>query len=154
LEHPRGGIRELPFGRERRIELAVRMTRHEVVEQVERDSDVVRRRAEVRIEFRDIAALGDDELTLLGRLCADGAGERRRQCGSGAGDAGSLQKLATGETGHEAPPEKVLLFAGTWRRLSRPRRGGSGGYRAAFGCVVVAPEAGMLERGRVRGGST
>src|SRR5439155_635549 len=91
--------------------------------QVEGDPDVVGRRAVVGIELRDVAALGDDELTLLRALGAGGAGQRRGQCGGGAGDAGRLQQLATGETAHEAPPGRVLLFAGTRVRLSRARAG-------------------------------
>ena len=64
------------------IELAVRMAADQVVEDVERDADVVGRGAEVRVELGDVAALGDDQLPLLRGLGLGGdprsAGAPRR----------------------------------------------------------------------------
>src|SRR5262249_35264867 len=53
----------------------------EVVEDVEGHADVVRRGREVRIELRDVATLGNDQLPLLGRLGGDGPGRSAFQNG-------------------------------------------------------------------------
>jgi hypothetical protein len=51
----------------------------QIVEEIERDTDVLGRRAEVRIELGDVTRLGGDELLLLGGLGLRRAGERLRQ---------------------------------------------------------------------------
>src|SRR5262249_12937682 len=84
LERPRRLTLELPLGGQAGIELAVRVAGREVVVDVERHADVVGRRAEVRIELRDVAALRHDQLALLGRL---GSGARGERDGGGAGGA-------------------------------------------------------------------
>ena len=78
---------ELPLGGQAGVELAVRVPARQVVEEVERDADVVRRRAEVRVELGDVAALGGDQLLLLG-----GLGLRR--AGSAWGSAPATPRAA------------------------------------------------------------
>ncbi len=55
LNAPRGLPFELPLGGEPGVELAVGMAAGQVVEDVERDADVVGRGAEVRVELGDVA---------------------------------------------------------------------------------------------------
>ena len=119
LERPRGRRRQLPLGGEPGMELAVGMAAREVVEEVERPADVVGRRAEVRVQPRQVAALGDDQFTLLGRLGAGGAGQRRRDCGGGAERGGGLQEISSRQMAH------TLLFrAWPTPRALRQRRCG------------------------------
>jgi len=54
------------------------MPARQVVEEIERDADVLRRGAEVRVELGDVARLGGDELLLLGGLGMRRAPERLR----------------------------------------------------------------------------
>ena len=84
LEGPRGRRGRLPLGREPGLQLAVRMAVRQVVEDVERDADVVRRGREVGIEPGEVAALGDDELALLGRLGGGAPWRRALQQGRAA----------------------------------------------------------------------
>src|SRR5205807_8605840 len=63
-------------------------------------------------ELRDVTPLGDDQLTLLGRLGAGRSGQSRRQGSGGAGDAGRLQQLATGETAHGGTSRKSAAICG------------------------------------------
>src|SRR5439155_24121848 len=100
-------------------ELAVGMAAREVVEEVERPADVVGRRAEVRVQPRQVAALGDDELTLLGRLGAGRAGQRRRQRGGGAERGGGLQAISSRQMAH------TLLFR-AWPEPRTLRQPGCG----------------------------
>jgi hypothetical protein len=65
LERPRRLVLELPLGGEPGIQLAVRVTAGQVVEEVEGDADLVGVGAEVRVELRDVATLGGDQLLLL-----------------------------------------------------------------------------------------
>src|SRR5207244_12606251 len=65
-------------------QLAVGTPARQVVEDVERDADVVRRRAQVGIQVGDVAALGDDEIALLRGLRVRElwhAGKRGRRAG-------------------------------------------------------------------------
>src|SRR5438128_398621 len=76
LERPLGRALELPVRSEAGVELAVRVAGHQIVEEVERHADVVGRSREVRVELRDVAALGDDQLRLRRRLGARGSRTR------------------------------------------------------------------------------
>src|SRR5262249_56165431 len=78
------------------IKVGVGVGGREVVEQVERDADVVGGRAVVRVELGDVAALGGDELTLLGGLGPRRAWEPLQRAGHT--DRGrALEQLATSD---------------------------------------------------------
>src|SRR5207249_7260622 len=81
LERPRRLALELPLRREAGRELAVGAPARQVVEDVERDTDVVRRRAQVRVQVGDVAALGDDEVALRGGLRLSGMRQSRERGG-------------------------------------------------------------------------
>ncbi|NUN51967.1 MAG: AAA family ATPase, partial [Planctomycetaceae bacterium] len=74
LEDPRRLALHAPLGGQALGELAVRVAARQVVEDVERRADVVRRRVHVRIERGHVAPLGDHQLSLGRRL------GRRRPC--------------------------------------------------------------------------
>jgi hypothetical protein len=95
LERPRLLTLNLPFGGEAGDELAVGPAAREVVEHVERDADVVRRRAHVGIERRDVPTLGDQQLALLGGLGGGRTSQSARQGGGGAGQGRALEKIST-----------------------------------------------------------
>jgi hypothetical protein len=69
----------------------------QIVEEIERDTDVLGRRAEVRVELGDVARLGGDELLLLGGLGLRRAGERLRQRAGHAERCRALEQLATSD---------------------------------------------------------
>src|SRR5206468_1810311 len=100
LEHPRRLALQLPLRRETGGELAVGPATGEVVEDVERDADVVRRRALVRIERRDVTALGDDQLLLLRRLRGRRARKTGRERGHRARRGGGLEHVTSGDLCH------------------------------------------------------
>src|SRR5213078_1460729 len=100
LERPLGLALPFPLGREPRVELAVRMARHQVVEDVERDADVIGRGAEVRIELGDVPALGDDQLTLRRRLGGRGSRKRSGERRGGAEGGRPLEWLASCDLDH------------------------------------------------------
>src|SRR5262249_17341070 len=88
LERPRRRRGQLPLRGQPRMELAVRMAADEVVVEVERDPDVVGRRAHVGIEERDVAGLGDDQLPLLRGLGSRAPPARRAPAGAAGAAAG------------------------------------------------------------------
>src|SRR5262249_57587093 len=87
---------ECPLRWQGGVKLAVRVAAREVVEQVERDADVVGGRAVVRIELGDVAALGGDELPLLGGLGPRRAWEPLQRAGH-TDHGRALEHLATSD---------------------------------------------------------
>src|SRR5262249_21655791 len=94
-----------------RVQLAVRVPARQVVEEIERDADVLRRRAEMGIEFRDVAALGGDKLLLLSRLRLRRARKDLRQP-TGHSECGRGLEQITASDVHSAPPCKPGGLAG------------------------------------------
>src|SRR6516164_5335316 len=70
------------------------MPARQVVEEIERDADVLRRGAEVRVELGDVARLGGDELLLLGGLGMRRAPERLRQSAEHPNPCRALEQFA------------------------------------------------------------
>ena len=99
LELPQGRIHKLPLGSERWMQLAVVVSAHEVIEEIEGDGDVGGGRGQVRVEVRDVAALGDDQLRLPGGL------RRRRPREQGLGDEAASDQ--TGRPREQRPPRDV-----------------------------------------------
>src|SRR5205823_8263172 len=93
LEGPRRRVLELPVGGEAGVELAVRVATGQVVEEVERDPDLVGAGAEVGIELRDVAALRGDQLFLWGLGSTEARACRERGPGN-AQRRRALQQLA------------------------------------------------------------
>src|SRR5581483_4184500 len=85
-ERPRGGRGGLPLGRQAGMERVVGVAPRQVVEEVERDPDVVRGRGEVRVELRDVAALADHQLAALGGLAGGGPSRAGAERGRGGPD--------------------------------------------------------------------
>src|SRR5262249_41129335 len=69
---------ELPLGGQPRIELAVRMPARQVVEEIERDTDILGCRAEMRVKLGDVPRLGNDKFLLLRALGVRRPQERLR----------------------------------------------------------------------------
>ena len=103
LEDPGCLPLELPLRGQPRVELAVGVPAHQVVEEVERDPDVVGRGAEVRVELGDVAALRPHQLALLGGLGRGGACQRVGDRGDRASGGGALEKVTSGECHVDSP---------------------------------------------------
>src|SRR5690349_3910788 len=102
---------ELPLRRQRRVQLAVRVAARQVVEEIERDADVLGRRAEMRIEPRDVAALGGDKLLLLSSLRLHRARKDLRQPTGRSECCYALEQFTASDI-HRAPPSKPRRLAG------------------------------------------
>ncbi len=95
LEGPRRLPLELPLRGEAGMELAIRVTARQIVEDIEAPADLVGRGAEVGIELRDVTALRDDQLPLLGRLGVSRSRHRARQRSSHTQGRRTFQQLTS-----------------------------------------------------------
>src|SRR5262249_33715941 len=108
---------ELPLGRQRRVELAIRVPAREVVENVERDADVLGRRAEMGIEPRDVAPLSGDELFLLSRLRPHRARSDLRHAPRDSESCRALEQFASSDV-HRILDSIIRIELTSARRLA------------------------------------